>query len=126
MSVRRAIPVVATADPAATRRFYEDFLGFRAAMEEDGLVMLASPSVPTTQVIIAWASPTAMDPAVLDVDVSIEVEDVDRAYADARARGLAIVYPLTDEPWGIRRFFLRDPGGTTVNVASHIADLPGG
>jgi catechol 2,3-dioxygenase-like lactoylglutathione lyase family enzyme len=120
MDIRRAIPVVFTEDPAATRAFYVDFLGFRVAMDEDGLAMLVSPSVPTTQVIVAWPSPTAMDPAVRQVDVSLEVEDVDAAYAEAQARGIEIVRPIGDEPWGVRRFFAREPSGTTVNVASHL------
>jgi catechol 2,3-dioxygenase-like lactoylglutathione lyase family enzyme len=121
MDIRRAMPVVFTEDPAATRAFYVDVLGFRIAMDEDGLAMLVSPSEPTTQVIVAWPSPTAMDPAVGQVDVSIEVEDVDAAYAEAQARGVEIVRPIGDEPWGVRRFFAREPSGTTVNVASHIA-----
>ena len=119
------MPVVVTDDPADARRFYEDFLGFRLAMDEDGLMMFTSPSVPTTQVIVAYPSPTAMDPHVREVAMSVEVEDVNVAYADARARGLEIVYPLSDEPWGIRRFFVRDPSGRTINVSSHIADLDG-
>ena len=64
-----------------------------------------------------------MDPEVQRVDMSVEVADVNAAHADALARGLDIVYPLTDEPWGIRRFFVREPSGTVVNVASHLADL---
>jgi uncharacterized glyoxalase superfamily protein PhnB len=56
---------------------------------------------------------------VADVDVSIEVEDVEGAYDRARARGLDVVYPLTDEPWGVRRFFVRDPHGKVVNVLEH-------
>ena len=118
------MPVVKTDDPAQARRFYEDFLGFHVGMEVDGLLMLSSPSVPTTQLILAWPSATAMDASVLLLDISVEVEDVDAAYADAQEQGLEIVYPLTDEPWGIRRFFVRDPAGTTLNVNSHIADLP--
>lgn len=124
MDIRRAMPVLKTDDPAQARRFYEEFLGFRVAMEADGLLMLSSPSVPTTQMILAWPSTTAMDASLLKLDVSVEVEDVDVAYAEAQAQGQEIVYPLTDEPWGIRRFFVRDPAGTTVNVTSHIADLP--
>jgi catechol 2,3-dioxygenase-like lactoylglutathione lyase family enzyme len=120
MDIRRAMPVVFTEDPAATRAFYVDFLGFRVAMDHDGLAILVSPSVPTTQVIVAWASPTALDPAVREVDVSIEVEDVDAAYEQAQARGIEIVRPIGDEPWGVRRFFAREPSGLTVNVASHI------
>ena len=114
--------VVTVEDPTAAREFYEGLLGFRVAMEEDGLLMLASTSVPTTQMIIAWPSETAMDPEVLGVDISIEVADVDAAYAAAVERGLEIVRELRDEPWGIRRFFVRDPSsGRTINVATHIA-----
>ena len=54
--------------------------------------MLSSPSVPTTELIVCWASETAMDPEVQRVDISIEVGDVDSAHADAVARGLQIVY----------------------------------
>jgi catechol 2,3-dioxygenase-like lactoylglutathione lyase family enzyme len=120
MEIRRAIPVIVTEHPAETRAFYEGFLGFRVAMEHDGLLMFASTSTPTTQVIVAWSSPTAMDPEVLDIDVSVEVDDVDAAFATAEAEGLEIVRGLRDEPWGIRRFFVRDPAGRTINVAGHL------
>ena len=123
MSIRRAIPIVVTEDPAGTRAFYEDFLGFRAAMDEAGFLMLVSDSEPTTQVIVAWTTDGAMDPQVQRADMSVEVANVDDAYADALVRGLDVIYPLTDEPWGVRRFFVREPSGTVVNVATHIADL---
>jgi uncharacterized glyoxalase superfamily protein PhnB len=44
---------------------------------------------------------------------------VDAAHAEAVRRGLRVVYPLTDEPWSVRRFFVEDPGGTIVNVLAH-------
>jgi uncharacterized glyoxalase superfamily protein PhnB len=47
-------------------------------------------------------------------------EAVDAAYAEVQRRGLRIVYPLSDEPWGIRRFFVEDPGGTVVSVLAHL------
>lgn len=119
MHIRRAMPVLTTTDPEGARAFYVGFLGFRVAMDQDGMLMLASTSTPTTQLIIAWRSPTAIDPHVCDVDISLEVADVDEAHARAVQLGLEVVYPLTDEPWGIRRFFLRDATGRTVNVASH-------
>jgi uncharacterized glyoxalase superfamily protein PhnB len=50
---------------------------------------------------------------------SIEVDDVDACYAAAVRTGAAIVHPLTDEPWGVRRFFVRDPDGNVINVLSH-------
>ncbi|AZS35742.1 hypothetical protein CVS47_00339 [Microbacterium lemovicicum] len=127
MKIRRAMPVIDTHDPAAARVFYESFLGFRVAMEQDGLLMFASVSTPTTQLIVAWDSPTAVDPDVRGVDVSLEVEDVDEAYREALASGLEMVRDIRDEPWGIRRFFVRDPTGAVVNIASHVdtpVDLP--
>jgi uncharacterized glyoxalase superfamily protein PhnB len=84
------------------------------------MLMLASTSTPTTQLIVAWESPTAFDPDVLSLDVSIEVADVDVAYEQAKAAGLEIVREPRDEPWGIRRFFVRDPSGRTINVATHV------
>jgi uncharacterized glyoxalase superfamily protein PhnB len=51
--------------------------------------------------------------------ISVKVADVDAVHAKAVAQGLEIVYPLRDEEWGVRRFMLREPGGTVVNVLSH-------
>lgn len=119
MYIRRAMPVLTTTDPEGARAFYEGFLGFRVAMEQDGMLMFASTSTPTTQLIVAWRSATAVDPHVCDVDISLEVADVDEAHALAVQQGLDVVYPLTDERWGVRRFFVRDATGRTVNVASH-------
>lgn len=51
--------------------------------------------------------------------VSIEVDDVDAVHARAVAAGAEIVYPLTDEEWGLRRFFVRDPDGVVINVTQH-------
>jgi catechol 2,3-dioxygenase-like lactoylglutathione lyase family enzyme len=107
--------------PAETRAFYEGFLGFRVAMDEDGMPMLASTSTPTTQLIVAWHSASAVDPELPAVDVSIEVADADNAHQRAVADGLDIIRELRDELWGIRRFFVRDPSGRTVNIASHVA-----
>jgi catechol 2,3-dioxygenase-like lactoylglutathione lyase family enzyme len=121
MRIRRAMPVVVTEDPGAARRFYEEFLGFGVGMDEDGMLMFASRSTPTTQLILAWRSPTAVDPELISVDISVEVDDVDAAYRLACEAEWSIVRGIRDEPWGIRRFFVLDPTGRTVNVASHIA-----
>jgi catechol 2,3-dioxygenase-like lactoylglutathione lyase family enzyme len=51
--------------------------------------------------------------------VSIEVDDVDAVHAEAVRRGLRVVHPLTDEPWGVRRFFVEDPDGHVINVLTH-------
>lgn len=54
---------------------------------------------------------------------TIRVADVDEAYAEARRRGYEIVHPLVTEPWGARRFFIRDPNGHMLNIAAaHFID----
>jgi uncharacterized glyoxalase superfamily protein PhnB len=51
--------------------------------------------------------------------MTIEVDDVDAVHAKAVGLGFTVVYPLTDEPWGVRRFFVTDPNGVVINMMSH-------
>ena len=119
VTIRRAIPNLPVEDLAQSREFYAGFLGFDVAMDEDGFTMFASPSNRTAQITSPTARP-GLDRGVREAHISVEVEDVDALHAEAVRRGLEIVYPLTDEPWGIRRFFVKDPDGTVINVAMHL------
>jgi catechol 2,3-dioxygenase-like lactoylglutathione lyase family enzyme len=120
VTIRRAIPNLPVDDLAASREFYAGFLGFDVAMDEPGFTMFASPSNRTAQVTIADKHNPGQDRGVSEANISVEVSDVDALHAEAVRRGLEIVYPLTDEPWGIRRFFVKDPDGTVINVAQHV------
>jgi len=53
-------------------------------------------------------------------DISIEVDNVDDVYKRAKSMQFDIVYELCDEPWGARRFYVRDPMGKTINILQHI------
>jgi 2-C-methyl-D-erythritol 4-phosphate cytidylyltransferase len=118
--IRRVMPNVVARDLAASRAFYADFLGLMVAMDEPGFLMLASPSHPTSELTVGSEEQREWDPETHRTTIAIEVADVDAVYAEARRLGLPVVYPLTDEPWGIRRFFVEDPDGTVINVHSHI------
>ncbi|MFG3617415.1 VOC family protein [Nocardia sp. NPDC047654] len=113
MTIRRATPDIRTTDLAASRDFYR-LLGFEEAMDLGWVVTMASPSNPTAQVLLVGPDAERLQP-----DMSVEVDDVDAVHAEVLAAGADIVYPLRDEPWGVRRFFVRDPSGTIVNVVSH-------
>ncbi len=117
MGIRRAVPNLTATDPAAARAFWIDAMGFEAAMDLGWVVTFVAPGRPTAQVNVLTHDATA--PVV--PDVSVEVDDVDAVYEAVTARGHEIVHPLTDEPWGVRRFFVRDPGGRVVNVVQHHA-----
>src|SRR6266436_7702378 len=59
---------------------------------------------------------TAPHDSVISVHVGASI---DEAYAEAKRRGYEIVHPLTDEAWGVRRFFVRAPDGNVINMVSH-------
>ena len=109
------MPVFHADDPGATRGFYADVLGMEAAMDMGWIVIYADPANPAAQVGVMAEDATAPVPP----DASIEVDDVDAAHAAAQRAGYEIVHPLTDEPWGVRRFFVRDPNGKVINILSH-------
>jgi catechol 2,3-dioxygenase-like lactoylglutathione lyase family enzyme len=120
MSIRRAVPNIASDKPDACRDFYAGLLGFQVAMDMGWIVTFVSPSNPTAQVSVLREDASA--PVV--PQITVDVADVDAVHAEAVRRGLEIVHPLTDEPWGMRRFFVKDPNGVVLNVASHRADAP--
>lgn len=53
------------------------------------------------------------------VFLSIEISDVDKMYERAENMNCNIIYDLTDESWGVRRFFVKDPNGATINLLAH-------
>lgn len=115
--IRRIVPYADGADLGASRDFYVEVLGLEVAME-DPVLGLRSPANPTAQVLVLPPGAEHPQPR-FGVDVG-EPAAVDAAHALAVRRGLRVVYPLTDEPWGVRRFFVEDPGGTVINVLAHL------
>jgi len=97
------------------RQFYSRVLGLEPVMDLGWIVTFADPETGGCQISVMSHDETA---PVLPA-VSVEVDDVDAAHRAAVAAGAEIVHPLTDEPWGVRRFFVRDPGGNVVNVLGH-------
>jgi catechol 2,3-dioxygenase-like lactoylglutathione lyase family enzyme len=116
VAVTRIVPYADGGDIDASRDFYVGALGLEVAME-DPVLGLTSPTNPKAQILIP--PPGMEDPQPrFGVDVG-DPAAVDAAHDAAVRRGLRVVYPLTDEPWGVRRFFVEDPGGTIVNVLAH-------
>jgi catechol 2,3-dioxygenase-like lactoylglutathione lyase family enzyme len=118
MSISRVVPNIASDTLDASRDFSTALLGFQVAMDLGWILTLVSPTNPTAQ--LSGVREDATQPVV--AQVTVEVADVDAVHAQAVRRGLELVYPLTDEPWGVRRFFVKDPNGVVLNVASHRGD----
>lgn len=115
MTVLRIVTNIATDNVPQVREFYAELFGLDAVMDHGWLVTLASGEPTTPQISIA-SEGGAGTPVP---DLSIEVDNVDEAYLRANGMGCKVVYKLTDEPWGVRRFFIADPTGKILNVLSH-------
>jgi predicted enzyme related to lactoylglutathione lyase len=117
MTVRRIVANIAADAVPEVRKFYADLFGLETVMDLGWIVTLASRETALTQIsILGEGGSGAPVP-----DLSIEVDDVDAAHRRAREMGCAFVHGLTDEPWGVRRFFIFDPTGKILNVLSHRA-----
>lgn len=45
-----------------------------------------------------------------------EVDDVDATYADLQAKGVTLLRPPTDQPWGLRTAHIADPEGNVWEI----------
>jgi len=116
MAVRRIAPNLHAADPARARAFYAELLDLEAVMDHGWIVTFADTAATMMpQVSIASEGGNGTPVPAL----SVEVDDVDAMHTRAVSLGLEIVYPLVDEPWDVRRFYVRDPFGNVVNILAH-------
>ena len=115
VKVRRIVANIATQDIAAAKRFYHDVLGLDVLMDQGWIATYGSDQ--SMQVQVSFMAQGGSGTPV--PDLSIEVDDVDAALDAMKAAGFAVEYGPADEPWGVRRFYARDPFGRLVNILAH-------
>jgi catechol 2,3-dioxygenase-like lactoylglutathione lyase family enzyme len=117
MAVKRVVTNIATDGVAAAHAFYGDVLDMRVAMDFGWIVTFAAEASATPQISVAseGGSGTSVP------DLSIEVDNLDEVHRRAVAGGFVIAYGPVTEPWGVRRFYVRDPFGRLVNILTHAA-----
>jgi len=115
MKVKRIVANVQTPDPAAVARFYKDILGLDLLMDHGWIATYGTGGTMPLQV--SFASEGGSGTPV--PGLSIEVDDVDAVHRAVLAAGYPVEYGPADEPWGVRRFFVRDPAGTLLNILMH-------
>jgi catechol 2,3-dioxygenase-like lactoylglutathione lyase family enzyme len=114
MPVQRIMPYHESADFEATRAFYTGVLGLEEGGFGGGYIGFGSGQA---QVLFARPGTAPMLP---DMGVDVGSRDaVDAAHAEAVRAGHEVVYGPVDEPWGVRRFFVRDPNGVVLSVLAH-------
>ena len=116
MKVKRIMANIETKDMAAAKRFYQDILGLERLMDHGWLVTYGSSEKMSVQVSVASEGGSGTPVP----DLSIEVDDVDEALKRFKRAKVPIEYGPADEPWAVRRFFVRDPFDKLVNILMHL------
>ncbi|KWF03251.1 VOC family protein [Burkholderia pseudomultivorans] len=115
MKVKRIVANIDTQSVDAAKRFYRDLFGLDLLMDHGWIATYGNAERMDVQISFASQGGSGTPTP----DLSIEVDDVDEALARVRAAGIAVEYGPADEPWGVRRFYVRDPFGKLVNVLAH-------
>jgi len=115
VKVKRIVADMAVSDTSAAKRFYEDILGLEVLMDMGWIATYGSSE--TMSVQISFMTEGGSGAPV--PDLSIEVDDLDEALARVTKAGISLEYGPAHEPWGVRRFFVRDPFGMLVNILEH-------
>jgi catechol 2,3-dioxygenase-like lactoylglutathione lyase family enzyme len=115
MAVRRIVANLAVDRTDAAKTFYGDVLGMNIAMDLGWIVTFAADGSMTPQISIMTEGGSGTPVP----DLSIEVDDLSDVHTKMQAAGFTIEYGPATEPWGVTRFYVRDPFGRLVNILAH-------
>jgi catechol 2,3-dioxygenase-like lactoylglutathione lyase family enzyme len=115
VKVKRIVSNIAASDVEKAAAFYERVLGLELLMDLGWIRTYGSGSKMKVELSVAseGGSGTTVP------DMSIEVDDLEEALARIRRAKIPVEYGPTTEPWGVRRFYVRDPFGKLVNILQH-------
>lgn len=114
----RIVPNIYSDDIEKSKTFYIDFLEMELVMDLGWALTFASTENHSAQISIFRNDKKEYlnNDAIF---LSIEVADVDKLYEKAKQQNIEIVYEITDESWGVRRFFVKETNGATINLLTH-------
>lgn len=115
MHVKRIVSNIHTPEVTKAQAFYGDLLGLDLLMDFGWIQTFGSAETMTVQISILSEGGSGTPVP----DLSIEVDDVDAALQRFQEAEIPIEYGPVSEPWGGRRFFVRDPFGKLVNILQH-------
>jgi catechol 2,3-dioxygenase-like lactoylglutathione lyase family enzyme len=115
MTVKRIVANIATAHVERAKAFYGDILGLDLVMDHGWILTFAGAGPVRPQ--ISFASEGGSGRPV--PDISIEVDDLEEVHRLMVEKKLPIDFGPVTEPWGVRRFFVRDPFDRLINILTH-------
>ena len=115
MAVKRIVANIATERVVDAKAFYADILGLNLVMDLGWILTFAGREAAAPQISIATEGGSGTPVP----DLSIEVDNLDEVHQRILAAGSSIEYGPKSEPWGVRRFYVRDPFGRLLNILAH-------
>jgi catechol 2,3-dioxygenase-like lactoylglutathione lyase family enzyme len=115
MAVRRIVPNLAAERLDAAKTFYGDALGMNIVMDLGWIMTFAADASMAPQISVATEGGSATPVP----DLSIEVDDLLEVHRRMQEAGFEIEYGPISEPWGVTRFYVRDPFRRLVNILEH-------
>ncbi|MGG5208004.1 glyoxalase superfamily protein [Chryseobacterium sp. MIQD13] len=113
--IKRIVANIKAEDLSRADCFYQDILGLDILMDHGWIKTFGNREEARVQVSLAIQGGNNTEVPLL----SIEVDNVDELYKKIKAAGFEITYGITDEDWGVRRFYVKDPFGNLINILSH-------
>ena len=120
LKTNRIISNIEATNLEAADAFYGDIFGLELKMDLDWIRTYGSSLKMNVQISIASEGGSGTPVP----DISIEVDDLDAALEKIKSAGIPIEYGPVNEPWGVKRFYVRDPFGKLVNVLQHEQSSP--
>ncbi len=122
-------PLVMTERFKEAGAFYVKWFAFSIVFEADWCVFLRSKGEPSFSLMFMHpdhpSRPPGKEAFREGALITLQVVDAKEVYDHVSKRGMEIHHPLTDEPWGQRRFMTRDPAGCWVDVVQQIEPASG-
>jgi catechol 2,3-dioxygenase-like lactoylglutathione lyase family enzyme len=115
MAVKRIVPNIASDQLDKAKAFYAEVLDMDVVMDLGWIVTFAAAASANPQLSVATEGGSGTPVP----DLSVEVDNFDEVLLRVRRSGLPIVYGPVQEPWGVQRFFVRDPFGRLLNILAH-------
>ena len=114
-------PIIVTDAFPQCRDFWARHLGFAVVFENDWFVYMQADGASVAFMSPEHPSwPPGPEAYTAGTSMELEVKNAEAALGEVRASGREPDYPLTDEPFGQRRFSLKDPSGLWINVVQQL------
>ncbi len=107
--------VLAVHDIKKSASFFVDNLGFQVTVEPPGWVFVKKDNC-MIMLGECWDAIPASELGDHSYFGYLRVDDVDRYYDELKAKGVEIMSPLSDKPWGMREFGVRTPEGHRIMI----------